>query len=148
MIFKPTLPKEYIPYKEIEFFSNKASDYSLVIKSGEFSPVLIGKGEGPKIWLAQQDKNNQNKWEYLVYSNKSFHPELVVNSTESETEIIGGGICIIKAKELSKEKVLIEKLDLRPIGYLIYGEGNNLTIGSAHLSGNIFNNVTNIIAID
>lgn len=146
--FPPVLPKEYIPYKEIEFFSNRASDYTLVIKSGEFSPVLIGKGKCPKIWLAQQDRNNQNKWEYLVYSNKSFHPDLMVNSTESETEITGGGICIIKARELSQEKVLIEKLDLRPIGYLIYGEGNNLTVGSASLSGNTFANVTNLIAID
>jgi hypothetical protein len=142
------LPKEYEPYEELEFLSNRAKNYRLLIKAGGFSPILIGKGVHPLVWIAQRDQKDPEKWVYVIYANKSFHPEINVKVKKKKVEIKLEQTIIVSLEELSSKKAKLLKLDLRPIGLNIYGDESKMMIGTNTLVGNVFENVSNIIAIN
>lgn len=142
------LPKEYEPYEELEFLSNKAKNYRLLIKAEGFSPILIGKGDQPLVWIAQRHPKDPKKWGYLVYANKSFHPQVNVKIADKKIEVVLEKTIIVSIKEVSPSKAKISKLDLRPIGLNIYGDETRMLIGNTPLIGNIFEDVANVIGID
>ena len=142
------LPKEYEPYKELEFLSNKAINFRLLIKAGGFSPILIGRGDNPLIWLAQRHPDDPEKWGYLVYANKSFHPKINVKVVGKKVEITVEKTTLVSLEEISPTKAKLSRLDLRPIGLNIYGDESKMLIGTNTLTGGIFENVTNVIGID
>lgn len=146
------IPKEYEPYEELEFLSNRAKNYRLLIKAGGFSPILIGKGEHPLVWIAQRDQKDPEKWVYVIYANKSFHPEINVKvkkkKVEIELKLKLEQTIMVSLEEVSSKKAKLLKLDLRPIGLNIYGDESKMMIGTHTLEGNVFENVSNVIAID
>ena len=81
--------------------------------------------------------------------NKSLHPNISVETTESERTVLikAGDDMLLSVTARDDESAVVNNMDLRPIGLNIVGDGNGLQIGGSSLSGNIFSGVDTIIGL-
>ncbi|MFD2565522.1 hypothetical protein [Aquimarina rubra] len=148
MNIKTKLPKNYIPLTELEVCSNKIIGGGSLIGINDFAPLLIGKGEIPKVWL--YTKIDQNNWAPLIINNESQHSKIKIltDITSREITIKTHDTIIIHGIMSNDNSCSIDQLDLRPIGLMFYGNVEQLTIGDSNLKGNTFNGISFMIGID
>ena len=145
------IPAEYIPYESINFCSNILMNVRYLINDKDFYPLLIGKGAIPKVWIFAKDQNNR--------------PTELVNKSISKVALIsvnidddGGKIAIVMNEKAnntvlleidysSKESIVIERINLQPIGYDITGDGNSLRVGNSNVARNTLQNVQSFIGL-
>jgi len=139
------IPDDYVPNRHITVCSNEISDYSYLISDSGFYPILIGDGEIPRIWMFTKNRNLEVIT--LIEDNISYFGQIRVEIDSSRKSI--------EIKDLQSKKHLLKLdynnvvkvniLNLRPLGYNVYGDEKELNVGNARLSGNKFSNVNTII---
>ncbi len=146
-----SLPDSYTAYNTLFFCSNTFINLNQIINDNGFFPLLIGKGEFPRIWLYM--KNNNNEPIALVRDNISSLSQVKVNFYQIEKRIsveifsMNDYIKILDIR-LTNNTPNITNLDLRPIGYKIYGDSNSLNIGEGKYVNNVFQGMDTLIKIE
>lgn len=145
---KNELPKNYKPLDELNVCSNRLLGGAKLIGINGFSPILIGDGAIPAIWI--YGKNEKNKWIELINESKSLHPAIQIINDKINREIVIGiqNTIILKGKMASDKICIVNNLDLRPIGFDIHGKDNNLFIGNSTFSGNTFQGIGFFVGIN
>ncbi|TCV17138.1 hypothetical protein EDC17_101155 [Sphingobacterium alimentarium] len=139
--------QNYSPLEELIICSNKIIGGGQLIKIQDYSPLVVGRGEIPLIWL---NVKNNNKIIELIKENKSFNSNLnVEKSITNRTTIIKvNNSIIIHAKMREENSCIISKIDLRPIGLDIVGDSQKLKIAGNTLSGNTFSGAQYLIGME
>lgn len=148
MIFKTDLPKDYIPYESLNFCSNLLQNCKFLISIGDRLPILISSGDSPSIWLSMIVDPKKKHYQDLVIASESKHPFIKVNSSkDNEITIYAKGQLILKVIAENRNSASIQQIDLRRVGFNIFGDENSLSVGGNTFSSNTFRNVETMIGL-
>lgn len=136
MITKNSLPKNYIPFNTLKVCSNTISGGGNLVAIDEVLPLLIGKGEKPKIWLQALADSKSKTFVTIVEESISKHSSVKVFEESGLLNIIISEELVLSVKMLDQDTVVVEKLDFRPIGLNIHGDSSSLIVGGGTFSGN------------
>ncbi len=141
----------YKPYETIVFCNNTFNNITYLIDDNGVFPLLIGKGEFPRIWLYTRNNNNPIA---LVRDNISISAQVKVNIYQEERRMTIE-LFDMKDKYLNILEIVLKegipnlkRLDMRPIGYNIYGDSESLNIGNSKFANNVFQGMRTLIHID
>ncbi|MBE0406788.1 hypothetical protein ACT3TI_08130 [Psychrobacter sp. AOP22-C1-22] len=144
------LPKEYSPFNKVWVCSNTFNEGEIIFEV-EGNPVfLIGRdNESHKtlLWFNAPIKgNNTNRWHNIISKNKVNDVKYELNTTEYGNEVTFLDQPLLQFK-IMDDNLVINIINLTPIGLNIYGGLSSLTIVGNTLSGNTFTGVSTMIAI-
>lgn len=145
MIKENIHPKNFQTLNELNVCSNKIIGGGNIIGIDNFAPLLIGDGIIPAVWLyARIDKVN---WTAIVKESESFHSQIqiIANKINREVIIKIENTIILSAKMTSDKICTVDSIDLRPIGFNVYGNANNFQIANSSFNGNTFQGVSFMI---
>jgi len=148
MITRDNLPKNYIPLNKLTVCSNTITGGGNLVAVGDVLPLLIGKGDKPKIWLQALSDTKNNKFVVIVEESISKHPAVKVYEDSGYLNVMISGELILSVKMLDEESVVVEKLDFRPIGLNMHGNSSSLTVGGGLFSGNSMSGGGTLIGFD
>lgn len=133
-----SLPSGYIPYETLVLCSNRLSVRVPLMLKGIGAPLLIGKGDRPRIWMAVTANAPKQDFFYIVRDNLPVSPQVQVVSDGETISITAGEVVMCQVKQVSEDEAEVIKLDLRPTGLLIYGNSEGLWIGGNKMSKSQF----------
>lgn len=140
---KTQIPVEYTPFDEIILCSNRLISVKNIIDDKGFIPILIGedkKTKRPLIWLNAKTKDGVIQ---LIDKSSPLINIIELNdySNDNQINVIlnnqGDKHIILQIENLDGIPE-ITKLDLRTLGYNIYGDKNTLNIGGSQMQNNSF----------
>lgn len=146
---KPQLPEDYIPFGELIICSNHLISVKVPIEFKNNIPLLIGKGDVPLIWLSAPITKEEKDWRKIVIKNKPMDKKITVIPSEAHKSITikAGDKTIIQVIRHSDEKAEVIMLDLKPLGFNIYGDANILHFGTNKFINNSFENLWAMIGV-
>ncbi|MDN3551905.1 hypothetical protein QWY74_00215 [Halomonas almeriensis] len=136
MITKNNLPEGFTPYPSLVVCSNTISGGGHVVAAGEILPLLVGKGDKPKIWLQAVEDAKEKRFITIVEASVSQHARVKVYEDEDHLKILVSGDLILSVKSSDSEQAIIDQLDFRPIGLNMQGDSSGLSVGGSVFSGN------------
>jgi hypothetical protein len=138
MITRNNIPKNYTPFNTLTICSNTISGGGNLVAVGDVLPLLIGKGEKPKIWLQALADSKKNEFVTIVEESISKHPAVKVYEVEEagSLNVMISEDIVLSVKIIDQEKAVVERLDFRPIGLNMHGNLSSLTAGEGTFSGN------------
>ena len=136
MITRDNLPEGYRPYGRLTLCSNLLIGGGHLIRIGEVLPLLIGNGDIPQIWLQTPTDQNGKNFIQLVVASVASHPAVLVSVTGGILSVSAGGKKVLQVREAGPDEAVVDLLDLRPVGFNIYGDKNGLSAGGMQMSGN------------
>lgn len=131
------IPEGYNPYTRIHFCSNELVNVKYIIDDNGFYPLLIGKGEQPVIWIYA--KTGEDQIIPIIEKNVSKNQLVSVENYKGERIIkvnvkTESGKSSMLEIEYGGDRPNVYYLDLRPIGYSIYGDSESLNVGNSVIS--------------
>ncbi len=138
MITKAKLPMSYSPYETLVVCSNRLLGGGYILAIGEVLPVLVGKGEKPKVWLQALLNPDKSEFVTIVEASISKDPAVKVFEEGGALNIHVGGTKALSVRVTGKESAEIFVLDLRLLGINLHGNSSTLTIGNSTFSRNSF----------
>jgi hypothetical protein len=137
---------QYTPIPILEVCSNKIIGGGYLLGIDGYPPLTIGKGTVPIIWLHTPTKKG---WSLVVDENKSKRKEIAVIQFEEprRIEIYYNSNLMIRAEMSNEDHCIVDHLDFRQIGLLIYGDSKSLTVAEKNFSQNTFQSVKFMIGI-
>lgn len=140
------LPSDYKPLKKQIICSNTiVGGGQLLSLKGEF-PLTVGSGSVPKVWLMGYADNKHSTLSYVVEANMSNYSAVKIKVGNNSVKILVGSTLILSAKATSPDVVIIDKVDLRPIGLNIHGDKSALHAGGAEFSDNMMSGGSSLVA--
>lgn len=130
------LPENYRPYGSLTACSNTIIGGGHLASLGDAIPLIIGKGEKPKIWLQALTNSESKEFQLILEESIPQNPAVRVKETNGTINIFINETQILSVKEASEDSVIIDYLDLSPVGFNIHGSSGALSIGNSVLSGN------------
>lgn len=145
------VPSDYTSYNHMVFCSNTLENVKYIVQDKDFYPLLIGLGSIPKVWLYA--KSDTGEPITLIDKNIALYSTLSVNIDDDIKKLSVvfkdykmGRVDILKI-DYSQQSLVVENIDLNPIGYNITGTPNSLNIGTNTISNNTLVNVQSFIFI-
>ncbi len=136
MITRINMPQNYSPLNTLKICSNTLFDGSILVSLGDILPLLIGKGEKPKIWLQAVVDSKNKQFVTIVDESISMHPAVKVYEESGSLNIMISEEVVLSVKMLNQDSAVVEKLDFRPIGINMHGNSTSLIVGGGTVSGN------------
>lgn len=136
MITKDNLPSTYQPYQQLILCSNHLLGGGNLLQVGKSLPLLIGRGATPQIWLQAPADPSGHMFAPLVTASVAVHPAASVSTESGALVVYAGGKLVLRVRQISDQQAEVEEMDLRPIGFSIFGNKNSLNAGGMHMSGN------------
>lgn len=119
--------------------SNVFENVHRIITIDGQEPFFIRSGPVPYIWLF--GARGPQRFMPVVIRNRATIPTLKVNQNllNGEVEITFLDLVIFHATKLDSSEVSIDVIQLKQLGFDIWGQADKLYIGGSVLSGNKFN---------
>ena len=138
MITRNSLPKNYSPFNKLIICSNTLLGGGTLVAVGDVLPLLIGKGEKPKIWLQALSDSKKNEFVTIVEESISKRPAVKVyeNEEAGSLNVMISEDIVLSVKIIDQDTAVVERLDFRPIGLNMYGNSSSLTAGAGTFAGN------------
>lgn len=130
------LPEGYEPYERLTICSNVLEGGGHVMSIGESLPLIIGKGEEPRIWIQAVVESNTSELMPIVEISEPQHPKVAVLPEQDRLRFLVSDVTRLDVREVSKTHLAIDQLDFRPIGINIYGNRSALVVGGGTYAGN------------
>lgn len=133
------IPAGYKPYEEIILCGNRLINVNKIFDDNGFIPILIGEDKAkkrPLIWLNAKTKDGVIN---LIDKSRSLINIIYINDYKNDNQIDvilndqGEKHIIVQIENLDSIPS-ITKLDLRTMGYNIYGNENTLNVGGSTLN--------------
>ena len=131
---------EYTPYEKIIIGSNEISCKNLINING-FYPIIIRKGNVPRIWLYVMSKGQIIT---LVDDSKGVFNSISVVNDDNKKEITiifeetPESVFVILKATYERECVLyIKEMNLNPIGLSVVSDEKELRLGNNSISGSV-----------
>lgn len=127
------MPTSYTPLKTLKICSNTLSGGGKLVAIGDNTPLLIGDGETPKVWLKAIADAQSNTFISIVEDSVSKHPNVKILNKDGLLTVKVANVIVLEVTKTGEGEATADKLDLRPIGLNIFGDSNTLNV-----SGNSF----------
>jgi hypothetical protein len=147
MITRASLPSGYIAYPKLTLCSNTMIGGGHLLEVRGKLPILIGKGPVPQIWLQVPTNQNATEFAVIVTASVSTHPAIVVSESESAVTVTAAGQQVLRIYSPSPDEAVVDQLDLRPLGYNVFGDSKELNAGGMRLSRNTATGAQVLIAL-
>ena len=122
MITTDQLPPQYKPYQSITFCSNNLIGGGYIFAMGKVLPLLIGSGETPRIWLQAVSSPGSKDFITVVNDSTPTHPAAFVKIDGKKVIVSVQGRTVIATEATGAQSVVVNELDLRPIGLNVFGK--------------------------
>ncbi|MNH02481.1 hypothetical protein D3C85_1182450 [compost metagenome] len=134
---KSHLPKGYKQYSNLTICSNSIKGGGHILSIGNVLPIIIGKGPKPQVWLQVIASPNKNEFISIVENSVSKNSAVKVFEENGVLTISAhdNKVMSVRASE-DGDSAIVEFLDMRPIGFNVYGDKNSLNMGNSKFSGN------------
>lgn len=146
------LPHEYLQYQNITFCGNTFKNLKYLIDDNGFIPFLIGVGDIPRLWIYTKKEQNAV---VVVQDSIAILPVVRVDILNDEkklsvelNQVPGATNTRIFEMDFSAEIPVVALLDLRPIGYNVFGDTTQLNIGEQKYQGNMFENLISLVKLE
>jgi len=136
MITIKNLPKSFVAYKTLVVCSNKIIGGGHFLAVGEILPIVVGKGDKPKVWLQALDSPDTKNFVTVVDESISKSPSVQVYENNGILKVIVSGTIVLSVKATGEDSAEVDTLDMRPLGLNLYGTKNTLMVGNNTFSGN------------
>ncbi|MDH0571548.1 hypothetical protein N7668_09825 [Pseudomonas fulva] len=136
MITLNNLPRGFVSYDCLEVISNKIVSGAQLFSVGQVLPLLIGKGAKPQIWLSALQAPNTNSFIELVEASISKHPWVRVEESDGRFLVKLQGATILSIRQIDADQATVDALDMRPLGFSVYGDASGLHMGNVHFARN------------
>ena len=147
MIKLDKLPKSYSPYSILSLCSNKLLGGTKIVVIKDVLPLLIGKGSKPQIWLQALQSPQSKKYILLVDASISRHPLVRVEEVGRQIIVKINGGTVLKVEQTSDDQAIVTELDLRSIGFNVYGGMSELFVGGMTFSHSTFSGVGAMVSM-
>ena len=148
MITRNNLPTSFIPYKELIICSNSLIDGGFLLSMGDIIPLIIGKGEKPQIWLQALVNPEKKEFISIVEASISKNTAVSIIETLGMLTINIQNVTILSVSQYDTNSAEIDLIDLRPIGFNIHGNKEQLIVGNSTFSGNSMSGGAVLIGFD
>ncbi|ALR15499.1 hypothetical protein [Vibrio natriegens] len=108
-----------IPFKELLICGSRVYETQKIIEYKDIEPIVIANGIKPRIWLTVLVENGDSF--ALVDDSRAKHESVICNVTTSNVEIYVDDHFILKGTRSRTERFHIHHLDLRSLGFSVYG---------------------------
>lgn len=151
------LPPGYTPFGELTLCSNMLVNVPVPLSVRDQPALLVGRGLSllvpePKIWLAAPAGPDSKDWSFVVENSQPLRP-LITLTTDKKTGAVevqvGGllGTVVLRVRATAPDAAVVDELDLRPLGLVVYGNERELHIGGMMMERNRFTNLQVAFAI-
>ena len=145
------IPDKYIPFKDIWVCSNTFTDGNVLFEVDEKPVFLIGKDHRSekdfRVWLNVPTKlGGKPTWEPVIKDSEIYDKNYKVSASDFGQEVSFKGIPILQFRT-SKGKLIINLINMHPIGLNIVGGLDSLSVSGNVLKNNFFNNVSTMVGI-
>lgn len=130
------LPMGYTPYSFLNVCSNRLYGGAKIMAVGDAFPILIGSGFKPQIWLRAVRTPHSKELVSLVESSISKHPMVRVEEIGRQIVVKVNGATVLRVEQTGSDQALVTELDLRLLGFNVYGGMNSLVVGGNNFSNN------------
>lgn len=128
-----SLPLDYEPFETLDLCSNRISARVPLMVQGVGAPLLIGKGDNPKVWMAVAVSKPERMFFYIVQNNSAMSPQVQVIAANGTTTIRSGENVLCRVTRRAENEAAVTELDLRAIGLNIVGTASELSVGGNKL---------------
>ena len=146
------LPHEYLQYQKITFCGNTFKNLKYLIDDNGFIPFLIGMGDIPRLWIYTKKELNTI---VVVQDSVAILPVVRVDIFNDVKKLLvelnqvpGATNTKIFELDFSKDIPVVSLIDLRPVGYNVYGDTKSLNIGEQKFEGNMFENLHSLVKLE
>lgn len=136
MITRSNLPEGFQPYDKLTLCSNILAGGGHLLEAQGALPIVIGKGPLPLVWLQAPTDTQGKEFILLVAASVASHPAISVSQSASGVSVFAGGAPILNVYAPNNTEAVVDKLDLRPLGYNIHGDSRGLVAGGMKLARN------------
>lgn len=141
-----SLPSSFVPFDRVALCSNGLQNVKVLFLLSQNVPLLVGKGtDGPLVWLERPVFTAPNQppanWIPMVEENRPADPVVsVVHPQPKQTLVVVRQNILLDCVAKEDDLLEIRRIDLRPIGILIYGTPSSLVFVNQTFTGNFFTN--------
>lgn len=142
--------EDFENYNEIIICSNYLKNCKSIIKqdSNGFEPLMIKKGKDgkPLIFLQSYD-NKKSETIDIINGNRSLVTSVIFEHSRTGCFVGYSDIIILEVVQNEKKIMEVIALDLRPIGFNIFGDSTALNMGGNTISRSSTSNSGSFIGI-
>lgn len=138
MITKLPLPEGFQSYNIMRLCSNTLIGGAHILSVGDVLPLVIGVGSKPLIWMQAISDVKKKNFISIVESSIPQLSTVRVTVESGALVVTVKGHKVLSVREINKEEIDIFQMDLRPIGFNIFGDQEKLQAGGMQLSKNTF----------
>lgn len=142
-----SLPTNYTSPSKMLIGTNKINNVKALVSFNEFTPILIGDGEIPHIWLNIPANKEGTEWYPLVKDNFSTNPNVLVIKTKNSVKITTPEGVVIECMKKPNGTLQVNKLDLRPFGLNITSNSKSMAVMGASFSSSSFSNMGVVVGL-
>ena len=146
MITRTELPSNYIQYQKLTVCSNLLIGGGFIIVIGNIVPILVGKGDNPLVWLQAPLDKNGKFYVPVVMASVAAHPAVSIMMDDKGLSVYVSKTLVLHIIQNEVDSATIDVLDLRPLGFDVYGDSDALKAGGMTLSRNTFHGVGTLIS--
>ena len=123
------LPEEFVPYSSARVCSNELSGIPIIVQAGDQPVLMVGSGRKPHVWLNGRKSNDE--WYQVVQNNipKANLVSVKANHSQHSIEVRMDDQLLLSARQISASRLLIDFIDLSPIGIAVTGSAERLEEG-------------------
>lgn len=148
---KTDVPIDYVPYENVSFCGNTLVNTRFIFEIRGSHPLLVGKGLFPYVWINAPSKPNQmiSEWERIVERSTAKFSLVQVNNDflGKKLSITVNGITMLNISNFTSDSVIIDEIDLRPIGISMFGSSSKLEISGNSYMRNTATDCNSLISI-
>lgn len=130
-----SLPSNYRAYDKLNLCGTQLIGGTHIFAIGGKLPLIVGAGVKPQIWLHGITSQDGRKTALLVDSSIPKFSWVRVEEQGRQILVKVHGATILRIEQTGEDQAVISEIDLRPIGFSIYGTVSTLFIAGSQFTG-------------
>ena len=136
-------------YAKLKIGTNLLENVQRILVLDEMEPLVITKGFYPLVSMRVPLDGNGRNWKLIVRkSTTKYNQKITIVKKKKHVSISLEGVVLLSAFEESSGSLVVDRLDMRPVGLLFYLENDILFFGNYSFSKNNFRNLNSMITIN
>ncbi|MEZ9042848.1 hypothetical protein [Vibrio sp. 10N.247.311.47] len=142
-----SLPSNYRAPEKMNVGSNSVNNVTVLVEFNGFTPILIGDGDIPHVWIYVPMNQQGTEWYPLVKDNFSTNPSVIVIKRDHGVKVTTPDGIVIDCEKDSNGTIVVHKLNLRPFGINVTANSESMSIMNTTFSSSGFNNMRAVVGI-
>ncbi|HIF9187353.1 TPA: hypothetical protein ACX6RK_000073 [Photobacterium damselae] len=142
-----SLPSNYSAPEKMLIGSNSVNNVQVLIDFNGFTPILIGDGDIPHIWIYVPMNQQGTEWYPLVKDNFSTNPSVIVLKRDNGVKVTTPDGVVIDCEKRRNGTLVVNSLNLKPFGINVIANSESLSIMNTTFSASGFSNMRSVVGL-